>query len=235
MTYDDDDRRPSARDIRRRRIVVGAAGAAVVLGGGAYAITAQIVDRDATTSSDAVVVAPTLPVDPGPQSVAPSASATPIDETGPSSSPSRTQGSEAMLPKVRKEIEDARKAQEAAGIKLTQPLPAPSRTLPDSEIKIKTEKGQASLLRVTTARGDLGGQKDLRIVADKGFPAGEATCSQKFRFALNAEPRHIPNMMICWRLSGNRSVITLGTTYDGSEPPVSAYLKVIEKEWGKLG
>jgi hypothetical protein len=221
MSIDDDDRpsvgvTPSRRPNVRRRIAVGAVGAAAILGVGAYAITSHVTGEDSTASRD--TAGPSLP-------------AASYWAMSPSASVS---GSPALLsPDVRKEIDTARSAAASARQPVTKPLPAPNKVLPDNSVSTQIKDTKDGYLRITTARADLTDQKDQRMAADQGTKIGDVNCTQHFHFAANVKPKVIPNMMICWRLSARRSVVTLGVTHVGKPSPLT-YASIIHREWAKL-
>ncbi|MEU4241232.1 hypothetical protein [Actinoplanes sp. NPDC026619] len=48
------------------------------------------------------------------------------------------------------------------------------------------------------------------------------------------EPREIPTILLCWQTSASRSVVTFAVS-DKGKPAVNESLKVIDREWAKLG
>lgn len=239
MAIDDDDQpaSPPRGPGVRTRIAVGAVGLAAVLGVGAYVITSRVVERDATAIREPGALAPMVSTGPetSPTTVAPSPSAPPSPSTSLSaSSPPAAATTKATVgPEVRKRIDEARVTAAGDGHKLTRPLPPPAKVLPDSAVSTRIRKTKDDYLRITTARADLTDQKDQRMAADRGVRVGRANCTQRFHFAVNAPPKVIPNMMICWRVSAARSVVTVGVTYKG-KPSASAYSGIIDREWAKL-
>ena len=246
MAIDNDDQpgggvSPSRRLNLRRRIAVGVVGAVAALGVGAYAITSHVVGQDSTAIRDTEAPAPMVSAGPTLSSAAvasgsPSVSAPGSLSVGASASsaakPSKAVSRAPLGPAVQKQIDEARAAAKARR-QVTKPLPPPRKVVPDSAVSTRIMQTKASYLRITTARADLKNQKDQRMAADEGTKTGNVNCTQRFHFASNAKPRVIPNMMICWRVSASRSVVTLGVTYKG-KPSMSTYADVIAREWAKL-
>jgi hypothetical protein len=89
-------------------------------------------------------------------------------------------------------------------------------------------------LKVISARGDLSGAHELTWVADSGHRVGDALCTQNFRFDANSPARERPTMLLCWRTSASRSVLTITVDID-NRPSEKASVATINKVWSKLG
>jgi hypothetical protein len=89
-------------------------------------------------------------------------------------------------------------------------------------------------LRVITARWNLSGHREQLWAADEGTPVGDVRCTQNLHFSNSAKPLVQPNLLLCWRTSDTRSVITI-LTDTGGKPSVRMSADVIDREWAKLG
>ena len=252
MTSHDDERPgvsqsvPNRRAVpRRAQVAAGVTGLAVLLGGGAYLITDRIVNRDdSATTRDVGALAPVAPVVPSeslPPSAAPSTSASgsPAATTSAAatsaSPPAKTSASPAEVPDaVRKQIQAARDAAAKDGFPLQRPLPQRGKVVPESQISTRTEKTSGGTMRITSAKADLSGNHDRVLAADDGTPAGNARCTQQVHFSVDAPPRVIPNLLLCWRISATRSVVTFAVATKG-RPSAADSAAVIDREWAKLG
>lgn len=238
-----DDLRADARK-RRQWIVTGAALIAVV-GPGAYLIA----DRDdaAVTRGPAALeqvgtAAPSTSVSSMPAKAGPRATApvnTRVAPTGhtkvapPPASKPRT-----VAPtKARERIQAARSKAAADGHPLQRPLTPPP-GVAATGLKSYTERtrnlGNGNILRIVSAKGNLSGQREMLWAADDGKSAGSSRCTQNFRFAANAEPAVRPTMLLCWRISDERSVVVLATAKSGN-PSVEQSVQVLEAQWVRLG
>jgi hypothetical protein len=247
MTVHDDDRpgddgvHPATPARRSRGLVVaGVIGLAAVLGGGSYLITDHLRggdDKGATTSIgriDSVETsdAPSAEAS-APASTQPSAAAAPASATAaPSPAPAATLTSPTDAAKVKKEIQAAREKAAKDGYPLQRPLQDKGQPV---EADTRMEKYAGGTMRITTAKGDLTGQKDQLMAGDAGVPVGAARCTSKLRFANADKPREIPTVVLCWQTSAKRSVVTMAVADKGGKPSSAAVAAVIAREWAKLG
>jgi hypothetical protein len=253
MTSNDDDRpgddgvyrsEPNRRPTTRRlRIAAGVTGLAALLGGGAYLITDRIADRDDSAATQDVgalaPVAPAAPVQPSvvlsPSVATPSASPTPATPSPtPSAAPAASPKRSPDAPAVREQIQAARDAAAKDGFPLQRPLPQKGKMVAESEVSTRTEQTSEGTIRISTARADLSGQQDQLLAADNGTPVGHARCTDKVRFSAGAAPREVPSLLLCWRTSSKRSVVTLAVAKKG-RPATTASAATIDREWSKLG
>jgi hypothetical protein len=254
MSIHDDDRSgddgvyeqpASNRDPGRRRtqIALGAVGAAALLGAGAYVITAQIMDhRDSTVTRDAgalaPIVAPTSDAPSGLPSVAPSDVPSP-EASAPSSGPAKDAVKKSASPSpshslsVEEQIKRAREKAAKDGYPVQRALTAGPH-VQSGPVNERSEEVTGGTLRVITAKFDLTGQRELLWPANGGKSVGGADCTQTFRFANNAKPSTKPNLLLCWRTSADRSVVTVLVNRNG-KPSTAESVKVIDREWAKLG
>ncbi|MFI5892550.1 hypothetical protein ACIA5D_20825 [Actinoplanes sp. NPDC051513] len=220
---------------RRARIVVGAVTGLAVLGVGSYLLTSHLtatgdVDAVGTVSAPtsdvptaaAQAVDPTsAPASSVPASSAPASSPVPKVSTAPMSS--------ADAAKLRREIKKAREQDEKNSQK---PVSAKGMNAP--ELATRTEPTADGTIRITTAKGDLTGGPDLRLAADEGKLVGTARCTKRVAFANRVKAREIPTLLLCWRTSADRSVVTLAVSRK-DKPAAEDSLEIIDREWAKLG
>lgn len=221
----------------RRRIGVIAVGAAAVLGVGAYAVTANLTGEDSHTAEPGTLTPAVSPSSTPPPASLTTAPATPEDSAPPASPspvPTTATSRSSVDPKVRKQIDEARANQKKDGIELQRPLEDKGRTVPTGLTTTRTEEKPWGTIRITTARADLTGQQDLAMAGDGGTLSGRAHCTQKVRFSRNVPARAISNMMLCWRTSADRSVVTMAVAKKG-RPTAADGAAVIAREWAKLG
>jgi hypothetical protein len=248
MTLHDDDQSSGGPETgrRRRRIAVGAAGLAVVLGGGAYAIASSSGDRhDSTVARDPAALGPLAGE--ATQSETPSAPASAAQPSSGQPSPVPPVASAARGAGRAKadgspstpgaDVSEEIKAARAKAAKDGFPLRRAKTTGPHIEsgpVSERTEQRQDGVLRVVTARFDLTGQRELLWPAHGGKPVGDAECTQTFRFANEGAASTKPNLLLCWRTSPTRSVVTVLVDRSG-KPSTAESVKVIDSEWAKLG
>jgi hypothetical protein len=246
---------PPNRGSRRRVAVIGTAGAAVVLAGGAF-IAMQANAEPDQNLAEPPVAAPVATVPPAERSadMATESSASPgVTSAVPSSpaakaEPDRTatgtpeqtgaaageadEGGDSA--KARKEVEEAREKAAADGVELQRPLKQQSAN-GDGAVNERTETVKDGTIRVVTAKHDLTGQRELALAADKGKSVGDGVhCTNKLRFAQGAAATERPTVLLCWRTSEDRSVVTMSVTPEG-KPATATSVRLIDKEWAKLG
>jgi len=237
----------------RRRAAAGALGFAALLGAGAYLMSGQVADRNGSTERRDVEaiggLAPsTLPEPSASVSAVPADSASAAVSAGSSppasaatkapgerKSPAADRKPAADSKKVRKEIRRARAAAAKDGHPLQRALtPKEGKAAAAGVVNQRNETTPEGTLRVLTARHDLSGQRELLMAADEGFAVGAARCTQRFRFSAGDQGRERPTMMLCWRTSANRSVVTLAVAKKG-RPSAASSAVVINREWSRLG
>jgi hypothetical protein len=135
--------------------------------------------------------------------------------------------------KVRRKVQAARAAAERDGRPLQRPL-TPKAGAASVAAIARTEKTSTGSVRITTAKGDLTGQGDRLMAADRGWAVGRSRCTQTVRFSDNAAARTIPTLLLCWRTSAARSVVTLAVVKTGKASAASS-AALIDREWTKLG
>jgi hypothetical protein len=222
------------RDRRRKKILAGVSGLAVVLGVGAFYVTDSLTHHD-KIAPDTGALAPIAPDDsPAPTSAEPTASTTtptksaavPSRSPSPSTSPTLT---------TEQRIAAARAAASKAGNTVKKPLPQIANAAGDDSLTVTNDGSLAEggTMRVITAHYDLTGQRELTWAADDGEMVGNAHCTQKFHFSNNQTPTERPTMLLCWRTSADRSVVTVAVTKQG-RPNKQVSAAEIDKEWNRL-
>jgi len=228
------DDRPGGRSIRRldgRRagVAAGAVGLAAVLGAGVYLVSGRS-DDGAGTPRDPAALTGLEPVPDA--SSAPVVSESPSSETPP---PAATTSTQSASPRpsgtrnVKEEIKTAREKAAKEGHPLQRALTAQG----DTPAQERTEKTSEGTVKVVTAKGDLTGQRELLLAADQGQPVGQARCTQRLRFANSEVSREMPTVLLCWRVSAQRSVVTFAVAKKG-KPSARVSESIIDREWAKL-
>jgi hypothetical protein len=229
------------RSQRRKQAAVGVAGLGALLGAGAYVITAHLVGGDSTATGDTGALAPIKPPAATamavPEPPKQSRSATP-SSARPRATVTKAAARQEISPTppdpeaVRKEIDAARSAAAADGHPLLRALtPAPG--VIAAQAVITSERTPEGTVRISTAKGDLRGQGTQLLAADDGVAVGNAHCTDNIRFSSGAPPRRIPTMLLCWRTSATRSVVTMAVATKG-HPSTATSLQIINREWTRL-
>jgi hypothetical protein len=218
MSISDDDgltERP-----RRRRWAVGVVALVAVLGPAAYLVTTQLEDRRSTPATVRIAAAPASPL----------SSASSLTPAPSSAAPSSAAASSSVDAKIRAARKDAAKSGHPLQRALTPHIAAAG----EGPVSTRTETTPDGTIRVVTAKFDLTGQQEMLIAADRGRPVGDARCTNRVHFTNAAAPREIPNLLLCFRTSATRSVVTLAVGKKGS-PSAAASAAVIAREWARLG
>ncbi|GAA0422945.1 hypothetical protein Aca07nite_23970 [Actinoplanes capillaceus] len=235
MSYDEDPRLPAdtpERATRRRgQVAIGVAGAVAVLSGAGFLATQLMNESQPTLPEPAALAPQTTPTSPG------------VGATGVSPSDARTPG---------KATKQAAPAQRSPA-----PTPASSR-VPNAEqassaiadlrkrfgfggpgVAERTERLGEGTVRIMTAKSDLTGNRKLILSGDDGTPVGggvHCTTDVPPGTAMSPPPPPPPSppeTLLCWRMSTDRSVITMATTTEG-EPSTADSIAVIQREWDRL-
>jgi hypothetical protein len=244
MSIEDDDRPgddgvQQPRVSRRRKRIAGVIGLAAVLGGGAYVITAESIDNRATTSRNASAVEslPTGQADSVTNSA--SASASP-SATGKHVAPKVT----STDPEVRDEMsrspeERIRAAREAAaknGVSIKHPRTATSVGSEDTGGIIEKNVGslkEGGSMRIVSAPYDLTGQREMLWAADAGHRVGNVKCSNKLQLSNEDEAKERPTVLLCWRTSAKKSVITVAVVPKG-RPDRAKSVAALNEQWNAM-
>jgi hypothetical protein len=136
---------------------------------------------------------------------------------------------------VAKRIAEARASAAAAGFPLQRPLIQTGGTAsgPITVTNTGSLQQDGASMRIVTARHDLTGQEELALAADGGVRVGDVHCTQNFRFSTDATAHERPTMLLCWRTSAAKSVLTLAVVRQG-RPSKAVSAAAIDKQWAKL-
>jgi hypothetical protein len=126
---------------------------------------------------------------------------------------------------------EARAADDEPGSTVRRPLHAAGDVVvSDAEVTVRTVRG----IRVTSARRNLIGQRELAWVADEGEPVGDAHCSQNVRLSPDVPAAVRPSLLLCWRTSATKSVYTVQVDRRNS-PSKQRSVALISKAWASIG
>ncbi|MCY1145363.1 hypothetical protein OWR29_45805 [Actinoplanes sp. Pm04-4] len=208
------------RNQRRKQLGVGLAGLAAFGGAGVFLVQSQLIDMSRTTA----IREPRVVV-PATHAPSPSRSASPPSgRTVPAASPGKVSRS---------------------GVRLRvspppPPPPSPSISVSASagltaatQLNEHSETTNTGRIRVTSAGYDLTGRPQLAIAGDTGWLVGGARCTKTLRTESNEQPRVVPTMLVCWRTSARRSVVTVAVA-DRGRPSSGDSVAVIQREWARL-
>ncbi|MFF0376390.1 hypothetical protein [Actinoplanes missouriensis] len=228
---------PERRNRRRKQAIVGIAGATAVLAGAGFLVL-QLNSSEQPSLPEPAALAPLTG--------SAQASAPTGNEAG-DAEPGRTGEAE---PSETRTPAKSTKPADAVEISPT-PSPSPSAAEADASaasedrlraatvtagpVSERTELLENGTIRIVSAPRDLTGERDLQLAADRGKPAGQGVkCTTKVRIAGGVPESARPTMLLCWRTSEERSVVTMAVVPSG-EPPTRSSVKIIGKEWAKLG
>jgi hypothetical protein len=246
MTSRDDERpsdrpeeaSPSTRRPGQRRAMAaaGVVGLAAVLGGGAYLTTTAIRGNNATTTLDAAAIGPatvatTVPDSPPASASAPASAAASASVTPPASS-----ATPSVPPEVAKQIKEARENGKKYGVKVMHPvIPKTAAPLP-SDIRESTTGSieDGGVVRVISGHGDLTGQGELAYVAGGISKYRGNECTKTYKFATDLKPKKRQNMLMCWRITAQKSVAAIVIDYKG-HPSKDKAAEVINAQWRRMG
>jgi hypothetical protein len=218
---------PQRRERRRKQAVVGLTGAAAVLAGAGFLAT-QLMNAEQPSLPEPAALAPLT------ASTAATASSVPSVE------PSVTRTS-----KVPKPAEPVERSPAPTVSRTPDPAPTPTSAATDRSSKLgvraqdgvneRTEALENGTIRIVSARRDLSGERELQLAGDKGRPIGNGVwCTSDVRMAAGAPAEERPTVLLCWRTSKTRSVVTMAVVTNG-EAPTARSVDIIGEEWAKLG
>lgn len=200
-----------------------------VIGGGTYTIADRLTGDGAEKTDTALSGPAKQPSIAGPvMPDATAASAAPDAGTSPAPGPTISLGAEAM-----QRLTAAKKAGEN-DIKAQRAIPQPAVTAPLQRWEEGSLRKNGKMLRVVSAAQDLTGYKELAWVADEGEKVGSSRCSQTLKMSNEQEPRVRPTIVICWRLSPERSVYSLLIDLK-KKPSMRESVAKIDKVWARMG
>ncbi len=214
------------RDLRRRLAVAGVTGTFAVLAG-AYFLTTRVTGAGQDTVPEPAALAPLT------TAVTPS-----TDGTGQSPVPGEFRASRTTRP-----AQPAKRTPSPTPATLTA-LSAPVGGPPQASetpgavkhgvVTRRVETVQNGTVRVSSARFDLTGENDLPLAADGGYAAGnDVRCTTRLRFGAGEPVAARAGLLLCWRVSDRRSVVTIAVAAHGMPDPRDS-VDIIAREWAAL-
>jgi hypothetical protein len=209
------------RSLRRKQAVAGVTGALALLTG-TYFLTTRLME----TSQDSL---------PEPAALAPltTAARPAIDGTGISAVPGNLKA-----PRTTHPAQAAKRTPLPTPSDLAPRVGTPSGTAeerPAGSVTRRVETVRNGTVRISSARFDLTGQSDLRYAADEGDAAGYGVyCTNRVRFDADEPVVEKAGLLLCWRTSDVRSVVTMAVAVQGT-PDRQDSVGIIEQEWAALG
>ncbi|WP_203828223.1 hypothetical protein [Actinoplanes palleronii] len=116
-------------------------------------------------------------------------------------------------------------------------MPGPQRATSVLDSVRMTQRGSlksGGIIRVVSARGDLSGQRELRWVAGGVKPYRNADCTQTFQLGNNPKAERKKNLLLCWRTSTEKSVVTVLVDPKG-KPSRAKAVRELNKKWKSMG
>jgi hypothetical protein len=228
---------PSTRRPGQRRALAaaGVVGLAAVLGGGAYLTTSAIRGNNATTTLDTAAIGPAAVATTAPDSPPPSASATASAVASPTPATSTT-ATPSVPPEVAEQIKEARENGKKFGVKVMRPVTPTTAAPPPADLKETTTGSiaEGGIVRVMSGHGDLTGQGELGYVAGGISKYRGNECSQTYQFATDLQPKKRQNMLMCWRITAQKSVAAIVVDYKG-HPSRDKAAEAIDAQWQRMG
>ncbi|GAB7041707.1 MULTISPECIES: hypothetical protein [Catenuloplanes] len=237
------------RPRRRKQIIAGAAGVFAVLGVAGAVVAVQANNQPDPAPPANVGALPPLddavPVpsaQPGATVRTGSAPATASPSPGAPRSTGAARAVETPPDPPERSRTAERKDEDAGAAALPQPTKT-LRALPDSRSTVKGSEvtvdetrsaDKRRRLRVASARTDLTGYQELAWVTDDTTKVGDVECTNKIRLSPDVPATERPTLLICWRLSGTKSVYTVAVDMDGRPAPEES-VAALSKRWQELG
>jgi len=217
------------RNQRRKQLGVGLAGLAAIVSAAAFAAQSGLIDL--TPSRSTAARKPVPPV------------SAPHRQTQQKPLPSASRTTAVVAPTRGRATRAAVRQKKSPPP--PPPPPPPSRPNPASaasaasaaglvagELRRRNETVESGTIQVTSAGFDLSGRPELAVAGDRGRAVGRARCTKNVRPAAAERVRAMPSMLVCWRTSATRSVVTVAVA-DHGRPAEAESLAVIEREWSR--
>jgi hypothetical protein len=227
---------------RLKKAAVGLVGLAALFGGGTFLVTSVLAARTGTDGPGAL--APASPpgsspaevrLAPAHRSPAPGPIPGTLGAARQSSRPSPTPSPPPSLAPA--PLTDDEVAASQVSRLLQAPAPAPTAsglTATSSPVTVTRETAaDGSAIRVVAARYDLTGRGELLAAADRGHQTGKARCTDNFRVPGSEAAQSRPGLLLCWRTSAARSVVTVAVRRTGA-PGTTASVAAINRAWTAL-
>ncbi|GIF17757.1 hypothetical protein Ate02nite_04870 [Paractinoplanes tereljensis] len=207
-------------------------GLAAVLGGGAYAITSTALG-DNSTKPPSVGMIDAVPV----SSAATAKLAGPErPKNGAKTSTGSAAIDESDIETPEERIKAAREAATKDGVGVKHPRTQETVTVKDDGGVVESNSGSLKTggsMRIVSAPFDLTGRRELAWVAGKGRKVGNAECTDKIQLSNEDKPETRPMMLLCWRTSATKSVVTVAVVPKG-RPNAATSVAELNKQWAKM-
>ncbi|SDT79109.1 hypothetical protein [Actinoplanes derwentensis] len=211
---------------RRKQAIVAVAGAAALLAGAGFLVTQLMNEQQPGLPEPAALAPMTPPVTTEPTTAAPMASPTRTPKTTRQAVPVQISP---MPPPPPASLEpgypDPGDGLSTGGVAAAEPL-YPEPDLDDQPIGERTEALGSGTIRILSARRDLTSERQTLLSRDVGHAVGRGIrCTTEIRFGTGI-PAGDPGILVCWRTSASRSVITIGQNTD-----TASSISVLSREW----
>ncbi|GIF03683.1 hypothetical protein [Actinoplanes siamensis] len=216
---------------RPRRAILGIAGLASVLGAGACQTSGPTTGPGPAPATSAAAQQA-----PGRAQGVPA----PGTSVAPQQAPGRQLGPVVPAPgasrSTAERLAEARGANRRLGTTVRRPREKAPVDVDPSKVR-RVERGSVQkdrrLTRVVSSRQDLSGYAELAWIADEGEPYGNARCSRNIQMS-DAPPRERPTLMMCWRLTPDKSVYAI-TVDLRRRPTARDTVAALDREWARMG
>ncbi|HEY0532666.1 MAG TPA: hypothetical protein VGD29_13835 [Actinoplanes sp.] len=229
-----DNRGSVARRLKKAAVAVVGLSA---LGGGAYFATTLLAGNPpGYVSGGPDALAPVAP-QPSPS---PSASPSPPRSEGPSPGPqpgTRNAVRQSARPSPTPSIpDDEVAADQVSRLLEASPQPAaPGMAIAGGPVTVSSETGtDGSSIRIVAARYDMTGRWSPLSPGDSGQAVGDARCTAKLAAVPGGPVSERPTMLMCWRMSPLKSVVTVAIRSHG-RPLAGASVNVLDRNWTAMG
>ncbi|MFC7534720.1 hypothetical protein [Actinoplanes sp. GCM10030250] len=228
----------AARERRRKQLIVGLTGAAVVLAGAGFLVTQLLLTGGEQPSLPEP--AALAPMTTGTSSTTPGKDTTPGKNTTPEAA--NASHSVARTPEGFKPAKPVQQSPAPTATRSDEPGPrvsvspaAGGDVAEQVSVAERTEVLENGTIRILSAQRDLTGHRELLLAGDEGQAVGNGIrCTSDVRMETEVPASRRPGLLLCWRTSQARSVITMAVVPRG-ELPTASSIAVIGREWAKLG
>jgi hypothetical protein len=227
-----DDRRSAARRLKKAAVAV--VGLSAVGAGAYFATTLLTGNAPGYVSGGPGALAPVAPPYSAPPSTSPASPEAPAP--GPQGG-TRNGVRQSARPSPTPSIpDDEVAAAQVSRLLAASPPPAASgMAIAAGPVTVSSETGtDGSAIRVVAARYDLTGRWAPLSTGDTGLVVGDARCTQKLSPGLTLPAEERPSMIMCWRTSPTKSVVTVAVRPLG-RPLAGASVDVLDRQWLALG
>ncbi|GIF13038.1 hypothetical protein [Actinoplanes teichomyceticus] len=219
------------RSMRRKQAVVGVTGAAAVLAGAGF-LVGQLMESEQETLPEPAALPPLTTAATG-GSEGTRRSAVPVTRhafrtTRPAAPARRTPS-----PTPEKPAAEIARSAAAGGLPLRSAASATADRVRGTVTR-RVETFGNQTVRVTSAHTDLSGHPELSLAADRGHPVADGVrCTDRVRPSAGASPGTGDRLLLCWRTSAERSVVTMTVATRGA-PDETDSVAIIDREWAAL-